>query len=112
MGTRGQAWIQLLRTAVSSHNDLALWQVTGEGVNQMDVSQRTFDRFPLMIALMMGTVLLVIGFAFNSIVAPIRAVLCLLWMLVVTFGLAVLVFQNGALSFLNTSQLDQRPTGA
>ena len=37
--------------------------------------------------------LLVIGCAFKSVLVPLRAVFCLIWMLFVTFGLAVLVYQ-------------------
>merc|ERR1719231_1165910 len=60
----------------------------------------------------MAVVLVLIAVAFRSLIAPLRAVFCLLWMLVLTFGLAVFVFQNGALDWLNWSQLGKRSTGA
>ena len=50
----------------------------------------------VMIALMMAMVLLLIGGAFQSVAAPVRAVVCLAWMLVLTFGFAIFVFQNCA----------------
>merc|ERR1719409_1580522 len=65
-----------------------------------------------MIGLMMSVVLLLIGFAFQSIVAPLRAVIVLLWMLVVTFGIAIFTFQSGMFDFLSWPQLGQRDAGA
>ena len=62
--------------------------------------------------LMMIVVLLLIGLSFRSVVAPIRAVVSLLWMLVVTFGVAVFTFQDNAFGFLHWSQLGARSTGA
>merc|ERR1719387_2984621 len=78
----------------------------------MDVSNKTFTRFPLMIALMMGVVCILMGLSFESVVVPIRAVFCLLWMLVITFGIAILTFQDGLLSFVGWEPLNTRTTGA
>ena len=44
--------------------------------------------------------------------APLRAVVCLLWMLGLTFGLAVFVFQEGALNWTGIPQLSARRDGA
>ena len=65
--------------------------LSGEGCTQLDNTQKAYDSFPLMVGLMMTLVLIVIGAAFRSIVAPVRAVLCLLWMLAITFGFAIAV---------------------
>lgn len=108
----GQEWIQRLRSAVHEHSNVGEWYVSGEGPNQMDLANATFSTFPLMIALMMGVVMIVIGVAFGSVVVTLRAVVCLLWMLTVSFGLAVCIFQDGLLDFLHWSQLETRPTGA
>jgi len=108
----GQAWILRLRQALEAHHDLGSWFLFGEGPSQLDVADKTYARFPAMIALMMCAVFLVIGISFRSVVAPIRAAFCLLWMLAVTFGLAVFTFQDGLLSFLNWPQLGTRSTGA
>ena len=40
---------------------------------------------------------------------PLRAVVCLLWILIVTFGSALFVFQDGALEFLG---VQARPSTA
>ena len=78
----------------------------------MDAAQETFNHFPLMIGLMMTAVLILIGGAFKSVVAPIRAVFCLLWMLAVTMGINIFVFQDGAFDFLHWAQLSGRSSGA
>merc|ERR1712159_943014 len=78
----------------------------------MDVANKTFSALPRMVALMMTVVLLLIGMAFRSIVAPIRAVFVLLWMLVMTFGLAVFTFQDGWFDWMDWPQMGTRPTGA
>jgi len=59
----------------------------------MDGAAATFASLPLVMAATLAIVLLVIGCAFKSVLVPLRAVFCLVWMLVVTFGLAVLVYQ-------------------
>jgi len=108
----GQDWIVRLRDAVAQYPEVGTWYVEGEGPNQMDVANKTFAALPFMIGLMMAVVLVLIAVAFRSLIAPLRAVFCLLWMLVLTFGLAIFVFQNGALDWLNWSQLGKRDTGA
>lgn len=108
---QGQAWIEALRAAADS-STVAKWYVSGSGPIQMDASNLTFARLPLMVALMMCVVFLVISVSFRSIIAPLRAVFCLLWMLVVTYGLAIFVYQDGMLDFLNWSQLGKRDSGA
>ena len=111
-GAQGQAWIQRLRGAVRKHAGVATWYVGGQGPVQMDVANRTYARFPAMVCLMMAVVALLIGASTRSLVAPLRAVLCLAWMLVVTFGLAIFTFQDGMLDWLGMSQLATRSDGA
>jgi len=108
----GQAWIRRLRRATEKQKDVASWYVCGAGPIQMDVADKAFNAFPLMVGLMMVIVLMVIGISFKSVVAPIRAALSLLWMLVVTFGIAVFTFQDGCFDFLHWQQLGKRDTGA
>jgi uncharacterized membrane protein YdfJ with MMPL/SSD domain len=110
----GQQWITALRTAVNtpSARQLASWYVYGGGPVQMDAAGLTFARLPLMVSLMMCVVFVVIASAFRSVVAPLRAVFCLMWMLVLVFGAAVYIYQDGLLSFLNWKQLGQRDSGA
>jgi len=112
--TEGQAWITALRDAIDTPDakKVASWYVTGTGPIEMDAAGLTFARLPMMVGLMMCVVFVVISIASRSIIAPLRAVFCLLWMLVVTYGLAIYTYQDGLLSFLSWSQLGQRETGA
>merc|ERR1711974_58264 len=60
---------------------------------------------------MMVGVLLLMGLSFRSVVAPIRAIFCLAWMLVVTYGIAVYVFQDGYLNVLGEQAVASRKLG-
>ena len=77
----------------------------------MDAAAESFAHIPLMLGLMMAAVLLLIGGSFRSVVAPIRAIFCLLWMLAVTMGINIFTFQNGLFDWLNWPQLAMRETG-
>merc|ERR1719498_1118463 len=65
----------------------------------------------MMCGLMMFVVFAVMAVAFKSAIAPMRAVLCLLWMLIITAGLSIYVFQDGLLGFLSYSPLGARNSG-
>lgn len=49
----------------------------------------TFGALPKMVAVTLSIVCLVLGVAFRSALVPLRAVVCLVWMLCVVFGAAV-----------------------
>jgi len=110
--SEGQAWLTRMRDAIGKHTDISEWHLVGDGAVQMDAAGLTIASFPRMIILMMLAVFVLIGTSFGSALAPIRAVLCLLWMLAMTFGLAVFVFQDGWLDFLHLPQLEGRASGA
>lgn len=110
--SEGQAWMLRIRSAVNEHTDVATWYMAGDAATQMDVANKTFSRFPFMIVLMMVIVVVLLTVSFKSIVAPLRAVFCLLWMLTVTIGLAIFTYQNNMLGFLGMSQLAERRDGA
>lgn len=110
--SEGQAWVSNMRDAFAKHSDVATWHLQGAGPEQMDAAHETFNAFPFMLGLMMIVVLVLIGISFRSLIAPLRAVFCILWMLVMTFGLAVYVFQDGWFDFLGWEQLGSRSTGS
>jgi uncharacterized membrane protein YdfJ with MMPL/SSD domain len=112
--TQGGVWIEALRDGIQTKeiSDVAQWYVYGVGPIQMDVANLTFSRLPLMVGVMMAIVFIVIAVSFKSVVAPVRAVFCLTWMLVITVGLAIYVYQDGMLDFLGASQIGKRPAGA
>lgn len=119
---QGQDWIKQFRIDMNNITTSPEGQkllgeggqiaLSGEGCTQLDNTQKAYDSFPLMVGLMMTLVLIVIGAAFRSIVAPVRAVLCLLWMLAITFGFAIAVYQCGALDFIGWESMHKRDLGA
>ena len=112
----GQDWMRQLRNATGSGAPTArtgsTYHITSEAANEMDAAQETLNSFPLMLGLMMTAVLVLIGGSFMSVVAPVRAVFCLIWMLAVTMGLSIFTFQSGMLDGLHVDQFAVRPSGA
>jgi len=98
----GQQWYKAMRKAMprAERTVGGKMYLSGIGAEQMDGAAKTFGSFPLMITVTLLIVCAVIGVAFRSIVVPLRAVLCIVWMLCVVFGSAVFVYQSGALEFL------------
>lgn len=74
--------------------------LSGIGPEQMDGAAHTFASFPLMILVTLLIVTVVIGAAFRSVLVPIRAVVCIVWMLAIVFGAALFIYQKGALKWL------------
>jgi len=116
----GREWIKAMRVALDVASATPV-NISGAGVpmgrmyligmpmEQMDGSAETFASLPRVVGATLAIVCVVLLVAFRSIVVPIRSVLCLTWMLVVTFGSAALVYQHGALEALGLSNLS--PTG-
>ena len=102
-GIAGRAWIQAVRDALAANEyvdgvHLGTLYFTGLPQEQMDGSQYTFDALPLVIGATLCIVCVVLLVAFRSVLVPLRAAVCIVWMLIVTFGSSVLVYQEGALS--------------
>ena len=57
----GQDWMRQLRAVTGSGMPTArtgnTYYITSEGANEMDAAEQTFDKFPLMLGLMMSAVL-------------------------------------------------------
>ena len=101
----GQEWIRAMRDAMahttSFHGtEVGTMFLSGIGPEQMDGAASTFGAFPLMVAVTLLIVCVVIGFAFRSVMVPIRAVCCIVWMLFLVFGAAVFIYQHDALGWL------------
>jgi len=101
----GKKWISAMRDAMdhaTSFNGTKVGQMHlgGIGPTQMDGAAQTFASFPLMVGVTLIIVCVVIGLAFRSIMVPVRAVVCIIWMLAIVFGAAVFIYQNGALNWL------------
>jgi len=113
-GEDGRAWLQAVRDALGANeyvDGVHIGQLffTGLPLEQMDGAHDTFEALPLVVGATLCIVCVVLLVAFQSILVPIRAVLCLVWMLIVTFGSALLVYQQGALEGLHVGFVS--PTG-
>jgi len=77
----------------------------GMPLEQMDGAQFTLRRMPLVALAIALIVCVVLGGSFGTVLIPVRAVICIAWMLIVTFGASVMVFQFGYLRFLGLDAL-------
>lgn len=96
---RGRAWLKRLKAATANYSSVGEWYIDGEAPRQMDMANAAFGHFPMMICLMLGVVFVLMLVSFGSIIAPIRAMVLLIFMLVVTFGSAFLGM--GSLSWMS-----------
>jgi len=104
----GAAWIRAVRDAAAAQQTtdgtyLGQIYLTGMGPENLDAASETFASLPLVMGSTLAIVCVVLTLAFRSLLVPVRAVLCLCWMLAVTFGAAVIVYQDGALAGLGLS---------
>lgn len=101
----GRAWISAMRVALAEHTvvgefSLGEMYFTGMAQEQMDGAADTFASLPRVVGATLAIVCVVLLLAFRSLLVPLRAIVCLAWMLVATFGSATLVYQQGALTSL------------
>jgi uncharacterized membrane protein YdfJ with MMPL/SSD domain len=99
----GVEWLQAVRAeldSLSAFDDFDLYLGNGAGTTY-DVTTAVYDSFPLIVVVTLGTVFALMAVAFQSLVAPLRSVATLALTLAFVFGLAVLVYQDGAFEFLS-----------
>ena len=107
----GQPWLRALRDQLNNLNgefngiQIGSIYFTSTPLSQMDAATDTFKSLPRVIGATLVIVCFMLLFAFKSVFMPLRAVLCLLWMLVVTFGSAVGIYQDGWLDGLGWGSL-------
>ena len=70
--------------------------------------QGVYDQFPTIIVLTLVVVFVLIGSAFRSVIAPLRSVATICITLSAVYGMAVLVYQHGLLSWLNMRCLSEQ----
>jgi uncharacterized membrane protein YdfJ with MMPL/SSD domain len=70
-----------------------------------DAADAALSRFPMLILLTNGTVLLFLGYFFRSAVIPLRAIVSIGITLCIVYGLAVCVYQYGFLDWLHAPQV-------
>jgi RND superfamily putative drug exporter len=69
--------------------------VGGYAAANVDFQQELLQRFPSMIAMILGSTALMLGLVFRSVLIPIKAIVLNTLSVAATFGLIVLVFQDG-----------------
>jgi RND superfamily putative drug exporter len=69
--------------------------VGGYAAGAVDFQDDLLDRFPAIIAMVLGVTALMLAIAFRSVLVPLKAILMNSLSVIATFGLIVLVFQEG-----------------
>ncbi len=69
--------------------------VGGYAAANVDFQQELLQQFPRMIALILGSTAVMLGLVFRSVLIPIKAIVLNTLSVVATFGVIVLVFQDG-----------------
>jgi uncharacterized membrane protein YdfJ with MMPL/SSD domain len=72
---------------------------------QYEMSRHSFSIFPVAVVVTAGVVFVLIGLAFRSAVVPLRAVLSIGLTLVLVYGAAIFVYEDGALAWLHFAGL-------
>jgi predicted RND superfamily exporter protein len=100
---KGTEWLIKVRDEIDRLKKEDLFEIylaNGAGMTY-DVTVAVYDAFPMIVIITLAVVFVLMAFAFESLVAPLRSVLTLALTLAFVYGLAVLVYQHGAFSFLN-----------
>jgi len=87
-----QNLVQELRAL--SLNNLQV-QVGGQTASALDTIQEVYQRFPLVLAVIMSVTFVVLCLLFNSVILPLKAIIINLLSLGASFGAMVFIFQEG-----------------
>jgi hypothetical protein len=86
--------------------------IDGSAAIAHDAVHAVYAAFPMMMLATCGVVFCLIGWYFQSIIAPLRSLISIAITVSVSFGLAVAVFQNGALHWAGINFSSSSSTGA
>ncbi len=81
--------------------------VGGTSAIEADASRALYDRFPIVVGIILAATFVMLMILFRSVLIPLRAVILNLLSVLAAYGLLVIVFQNG----LGESVLDFTSTG-
>lgn len=100
----GVEWLKKARDVLDKYEkdssvQFKMYLANGAGITY-DAEEAVYGAFPAIIGCTMAVVFCLMGFAFGSIVAPLRSVATLCLTLSFVFGLLVLVYQDGAFDFM------------
>jgi uncharacterized membrane protein YdfJ with MMPL/SSD domain len=77
------------------------WTLGGLEIQVHDLSDKAYQRFPLMLGITVGVICLFVGVAMRSVIVPIRLVISVGWTVAWTFGLQGLVFTVGIFDWIS-----------
>jgi RND superfamily putative drug exporter len=86
---------QLLASGAIRQLGEARMLVGGYTAGAVDFQDELLDRFPTIIAMVLGVTAVMLAIAFRSVLVPVKAIIMNSLSVVATFGLTVLVFQKG-----------------
>jgi uncharacterized membrane protein YdfJ with MMPL/SSD domain len=97
----GQQFIDATRHAIervtaeaqARGRPIGTMRLVGLGGEQLDASRQTFDALPLVMGATLAIVCAILALAFRALLVPLRAVLCLVWVLLISMGAALFVYQ-------------------
>jgi len=97
----GASFVDAMRVSLRARQfvdgvDIGRIYIVGQTWDELDTARAVFGALPGMVGLMLAIVLVVFGIAFRSLVVPVRAMLCVVWMLVLTFGASAYIIQDDA----------------
>jgi len=84
----------------SAEHDMEVY-VGGLAADATDMVRSVFGQFPIMIAATLTVAGLFLAATFRSLVIPIRAIVSNLLCLGLTYGVSIMVYQDGALNWMN-----------
>jgi len=114
MGNEGSAWLDDARSFLADfeeRNPNIRLTLTGQGADCLDIMNKTYSIFPIMIALTMLCACIVLSIAFQSVVVPLRSVFTTVLTLLWVYGGGVLVYQYAALQWTGLWGLTARFNG-
>jgi uncharacterized membrane protein YdfJ with MMPL/SSD domain len=79
------------------------WTLGGLEIQVHDLSERAYQRFPIMLSITIAVLCLFVGFSMGSVIVPIRLVVSVGWTVAWTFGIESLIFNVGILDWISSS---------
>jgi len=104
----GFQWLDNARSLLANNSDLTGWKyyITGVSSDISDSLKVLYDRFPLMIGVTGGVVLLLVAIAFQSILIPLRSVFTIALTIAFVYGLANLIYVDGKMNWTGWSSIE------
>lgn len=104
----GFAWLDSARTMLANFTSQTGWKYFISGVSSdiNDSLKVLYARFPLMIGVTGGVVLLLVAIAFQSILIPLRSVFTIALTIAFVYGFANLIYIDGKMNWTGWSSIE------